>query len=161
MRVCDPADELVGEPQVAELAVHVGQATVETARRRTTGRGEKLEVCDVRFRHPGPERRIVHAGGDDDDARGCAGDEAREKQVGEQKMAEVVDGEGELEAIGRALQPCVDLEPGVADQRAEPQVPALDLRDELADGRNGAQVESELGGRVAAALAGDAAHRLR
>src|SRR6185369_9240151 len=67
----EPARELVGEPEVAELAVHVGEPAVEVA----VDARERSDVGDPRLGHPGPDLRIVHAGGDDDDAGAVVGGE--------------------------------------------------------------------------------------
>jgi hypothetical protein len=64
----DAALQLVDEPQVAELAVHVGEPAVEGVAARTAGRGERVEIVDRRLRHAGMHLRIVHARRHHDDA---------------------------------------------------------------------------------------------
>jgi hypothetical protein len=123
----ESAVKLVGEPEVAQLAVHVGEAAVELAAPRSAGRGERGKIRHRGCRHAGAHLRIVHAGGDDDDPRRRVARQAREQQVGEQKVAEMVDRERALVAVGREGRPAVDLQAGVADQRAQRHVSALDL----------------------------------
>src|SRR4029453_15761048 len=160
VRDLDPARQFIDEPQVAEFAVHVRETAVERSWTWATGRRERLEGGDGRLRHAGPAIRVVHAGRDDDDTRRRIGDEAPEEQVGEQEVAEVVHREGELEAVRPRQRSSGPLEPGVADGRSKRDVPSLDLLDQATYGRQGAEIEAQLGRGMVAALARDPLHRL-
>ncbi len=76
----------------------------------------------------------MHTRGDDHDPRGRVREEAGEEQVHEQEVAQVVHGEGELEAVAGALRALPDLEAGVADEGAEAKGASAELRSEAADG---------------------------
>ena len=100
----------------------------------------------------------MHAGGDDHDARWRIGEQARQEQVGEEEVAQMVHGERELEPIGRVTRSLRHLEPGIADEGAERHVLARDLPGEPAHRGDGTEIETHLGGRVVAALVGDSPH---
>ena len=157
----DPPDQLVSEPQVAELAVDVCEAAVERPGAGAAGGGERRQICHGGLRHPGPELRVVHAGRHDDDACGRVPHETREEQIGEQEVAEVVHRERQLVTVWGQQRSFVHLEPRVADERTQWDVPGVDLADELAHRGGGAEVEAQLGGRIRAAVARDPVHGLR
>ncbi len=150
--------ELVREPQVAELAVHVREPPVEAVRVGTARRSEHVEVRHGRLRHARQLRRVVHAGGHDDDSRG--GREPPEEQVHEQEVAEVVRGEGQLMAFGRALQ-AAQLKSRVADERSEREPARVDLLRQCTHRRWRREIHAQLFRAASTAHALEASHRLR
>src|SRR5262249_42450030 len=154
-RGLEPAHEFVGEPQVAEFAVHISEAPLELALARATGLGKRLHIGNRRPRHPGLALRVVHPRGHDHDARRRFGHETAQEQVGEQEVTEVVHGKRALEALGGELWSGEYLEPGIANQRSEPDILPLNLFDKGADRGERTEVESRFGGCLGAALLSD------
>ena len=105
------ARQLAGEQGVGELGVAIRLPAVETA--------FHLQVGEVDV------PAAVHARTDVDDARGRAGAEPVEQQVGQQERRQVVDREGTLVAVGGGAA-AAHRDAGVVDQHVEPGTRAQD-----------------------------------
>ena len=127
----EPAVEFVGEQHVAQLGGGVTAPAV--------GGGVGVRVSQflgrgvLRFRHARELRRVVRAAADDDDPRGR--DEVVEQSGDEREVPEMIDAEGQFDAVVGVLQAVHGLQAGVADHGVQRrQIWRRERRDEFADG---------------------------
>ena len=149
----EAAVEFVGEEDVAELGGGVAPAG-EFARggvRLGFGAGEIGGVGIARGGHSGAAGGVVRVAADDQDPRGSL--QQRQHSRHEREVPEVVDGEGQLEAVGAEGAGAGELQARVADQRSSRgQVRVREAPGEAAHGCQRGEIEFDDGAALALVL---------
>jgi len=109
--------QFVGKPQVTQFTVHIGQSPIEFPSTHTSIAAQRVDIPDVWVWHASALLGVVHAGRDHDDPRWRSLHEALQEQMGEQEVAQMISGKGQLKTISRELWSVVKLQSGIAHQR--------------------------------------------